>query len=317
LPKITRAPARELRHNGDGPAIRPVERPEDPALEPSGSGFFAMPLGRFSPSVDQVAAPRHAPMAIAQTLRLAGLSAAAAILLCLPARDSHPPLTRPHLVLWAWERPEDLSYAGPGDEVAAVVGFVDLAGARMTTRGRRAPLKLAPGVEPIAVIHLQIDPRQPVAWTPELRARTAATVLTYARRSQAKRVQIDFEVRESQRPVLLDLLRDVRAGLGAETSLSMTALASWCDTERWLDQAPVDEIVPMLFRMGPGGKPLSARLARGGDFGDPRCRSAYGVALDQMPKGAPKGRRIYVFNPRSWTRGDLAAVRRNVLSWPS
>jgi hypothetical protein len=47
--------------------------------------------------------------------------------------------------------------------------------------------------------------------------------------------------------VLLDVLRAVRATLPAGRELSMTALASWYDTERWLGAAPVDEVVPMLF----------------------------------------------------------------------
>jgi hypothetical protein len=65
--------------------------------------------------------------------------------------------------------------------------------------------------------------------------------------------------------VLLDVLRAVRATLPAGRELSMTALASWCDTERWLGTAPVDEVVPMLFRMGPVGENPKRRLAEGGD----------------------------------------------------
>ncbi len=44
-----------------------------------------------------------------------------------------------------------------------------------------------------------------------LRARAAAAVLAYAGGPGVTAVQIDFEVRASQRPVLLDVLRDVRA----------------------------------------------------------------------------------------------------------
>ncbi len=91
-------------------------------------------------------------------------------------------------------------------------------------------------------------------------------VLQFARSRQTPWLQIDFEARASQRQVVLDLLHDVRAGLPATTRLSMTALASWCDTETWLATAPVDEIVPMLFRMGPTGGALRARVGRGRRF---------------------------------------------------
>ena len=89
----------------------------------------------------------------------------------------------------------------------------------------------------------------------------------------------------------------------------MTALASWCDTETWLDAAAADEIVPMMFRMGPAGEGLRQRLAKGGDFRLARCRSSIGIATDTPPERLPAGRRVWLFNPRPWAPGDLATIR--------
>jgi hypothetical protein len=130
-------------------------------------------------------------------------------------------------------------------------------------------------------------------------------------------VQVDFEVRRSQRQVLLDLLSDVRAGLPRGVPLSMTALASWCETEGWLKAAPVDEIVPMLFRMGPPGEEVKARLAAGRDFANPRCRTAVAISADTPLPRLPGGRRIYLFSPRSWSSRDFLTVRRRVETWSS
>ncbi len=221
-----------------------------------------------------------------------------------------PARAQPALVLWAWERPEDLRGAGPNVEVAAVVGFVQLTGAGLWARGRRFPLRTAPGARRTAVVHVQIDPSQPLAWTLALRARTAQTVLAYARTPGFQAVQIDFEVKESQRQVLLDLVHDVRAGLGQGVPLSMNALASWCETETWVNAAEVDEIVPMVFRMGPDGERLKAGLAAGEDFADPRCRTAIGISTDTPLARIPGGRRVYVFNPHSWTPADIAGALR-------
>ena len=214
----------------------------------------------------------------------------------------------PALVLWAWERPEDLRAAGPGVEVAAMTGFVDLSGDRLRARSRRFPLLTDPAATRIAMVHVQIDPHRPLQWSPALRERTASAVLAYAKAPGVAAVQVDFEVRASQRPVLLDVLRAVRAGLPPGVRLSMTALASWCETETWLADAPVDEVVPMVFRMGPGGAALKAKLAAGGDFAQARCHDAIGVSLDTPLARIPAGRRVYVFNPHSWTPADLAAV---------
>lgn len=217
-------------------------------------------------------------------------------------------------VIWAWERPEDLSFA-PGVEVAVQTGFVEIGGHTVTGRGRRFPLRAAPADVSTAVVHVQIDHAQPLAWTPGLRARTAAKVLAFARAGRPRRVQIDFEVRRSERQVLLDLLADVRAGLPPGVVLSMTALASWCETEAWLAEAPVDEVAPMLFRMGPAGAKLRAKLAAGGDFTDPRCRSAYAISVDAPLERAPDGRRVYLFSPRSWTAGDYRRLKERVTGW--
>jgi hypothetical protein len=228
---------------------------------------------------------------------------------CRPA----PPVPSP-LILWAWERPEDLRFAGVEAEVAVQTGFVELAGDGLQTRGRSFPLKSA--VPPsTALVHVQIDHQRPLEWTPLLRARTSAAILHYAAAFPTRRVQLDFEVRASERAVLLDVLADLRRGLPSGTLLSMTALASWCDTEGWLERAPVDEIVPMLFRMTAGGEALRKRLAAGGDFRNPRCRAALGVATDSPIDRAPPGRRVYLFNPRSWTAADFENARRGVEKW--
>ena len=200
-------------------------------------------------------------------------------------------------------------------EIAAQTGFVALAGDRVVARGRRFPLLVGAARVTTAVVHVQIDHREPLRWTPESRAHAVAAVLDYARAVPAARVQIDFEVRRSERNVLLDLLRDVRAALPAGTRLAITALASWCDTEDWLGAAPVDEVAPMLFRMGPAGAPLKARLAGGGDFGDPRCRKALAVSTDAPIERGPTGRRVYLFSPKSWTAMDFERVKKRVEAW--
>jgi len=216
--------------------------------------------------------------------------------------------------VWAWERPEDLRFLGDQAEVAVQTGFVELSGDTLWSRGRRFPLRVDRPPTTV-LVHVQIDHGRPLAWTPTLRARTVAAVLHYASAAPARRVQIDFEVRESERGVLLDVLRDLRAKLPRGTILSMTALASWCDTETWLDQTPVDEIVPMLFRMTEGGEPLRRRLAKGGDFRNPRCRQALAISTDTPIVRAPPGRRVYLFDPHSWTRTDFEAARRQVGGW--
>ena len=218
------------------------------------------------------------------------------------------------LVVWAWERPEDLRFLPPDVEVAVQSGFVELSGETVRSRGRRLPLRARPDQVTTAVVHVQIDRRRPLRWTPALRAAAVNTVARLANVPGVSRVQLDFEVPASRRGVLLDLIAGVRAALPPPTPLSITALASWCLGETWLAAAPVDEVTPMLFRMGAGGEAIRARLAAGGDL-EPPCRTALAVSLDTPIPRAPAGRRVYLFDPRSWTEADFVRARRGVEAW--
>lgn len=236
------------------------------------------------------------------------------LLLLVAACDERSAAHFSTMVLWAWERPEDLRFAPSNAEIAVQTGFVGIDGSDLVARGRGFPL-LASRTPDTVVVHIQIDERRPVRWSPALRRRVVAATLHYATLRSIQRVQIDFEVPASERPILIDVLTDVRHALPPNTLLSMTALASWCDGERWLDAAPVDEIVPMVFRMGRSASVIKRRLANGGDFADRRCRTAIGIATDEPIERAPPGRRVYVFDPTSWTVSRFTAARSEVDGW--
>ena len=187
---------------------------------------------------------------------------------------------------------------------------VKLDGDVVVARGRRFPL-LVDRPPSTSLVHVEIGRDRPLVWTAALRAETGAAILHYATRIPTRRVQIDFEVLASERQVLLDVFGDLRRALPRGTVLSMTALASWCG-EDWLGEVPVDEVVPMLFRMGPGGSSVRAALNAGRDLRHPRCRTALGVAIGSPIPHAPPGRRVYLFNPHSWMPADFNAARREV-----
>ena len=229
---------------------------------------------------------------------------------------SGPALADPsRLVVWAWERPEDLRFLPPDTEIAVQTAFIEIRGADLFVRARRFPLLARPEQVTTAVAHVQIRRHQVPVWSDALAERLAEAVVRLTAPGHPQRVQLDFEVRASQRQMLLDTVRAVRRRLPAGTILSMTALASWCDTEDWLGAAEVDEVVPMLFRMGPGGEGLMQALTHGADFAQPVCRTALGIAADLPPGRAPTGRRVYLFNPRSWTADRFTQVRERVEAW--
>jgi len=123
-----------------------------------------------------------------------------------------------------------------------------------------------------------------------------------------KGLQIDFEAMPRERDFYAKLLAAFRAA-HPDTPLSMTALVSWCGDRSWIDGLPVDEAVPMCFRMGPGGDEIRDRLRRGRDFGPTLTRTSLGLSMDEpwqsIPPAWRNARRTYVFGPGTWTKDTV------------
>lgn len=69
-----------------------------------------------------------------------------------------------------------------------------------------------------------------------------------------------------------------------------------------------DEIVPMLFRMGPKRNAYLAKLQSRGRFAE-GCRDSLGLATDEPLPWRPAAKRIYVFNPNRWSRQSFDQIR--------
>jgi hypothetical protein len=122
----------------------------------------------------------------------------------------------------------------------------------------------------------------------------------------------------------------LRARMPKGMPLSITALASWCIGDNWLDRLPtgtIDEAVPMLFRMGPDGLEVASYLKSGKEFTSQLCRSSLGVSTDESLSDALlsgaiephlrgwRTKRVYVFSPRPWVKEDADVVVKEVGRW--
>jgi len=234
----------------------------------------------------------------------------------LQSRNRMDESSFPRTVLWAWERPEDLqSLDSRRFAVAFLAQTLVLKGDEVVFNPRRQPLKVAPEIRLIAVtrIESQKTTGQRSVLSAEQRQRVAALILNTLTLKNVSVVQVDFDAVKSERVFYQSLLEDLRQQLPDHVALSMTALASFCVGDRWLTDLPVDEAVPMIFRMGTDDQPIKRLLAEGNDFREPLCRKSYGVSLDEPIRiNFNTSRRRYVFNPHSWTEADLAALNEGV-----
>jgi len=208
----------------------------------------------------------------------------------------------PRIILWAWERRENLSFIDPDKTAVAYLACtLDLDGDRVEIRPRFQPLTVPPRTTLIAVVRIEDDRRVPPSLSASQRVRAARIIASFANTSTAA-IQIDFDALRSERRFYRDLLADVRRRLPASTPLSMTALASWCLDDDWISALPVDEAVPMLYRMGPDAGEITAYLRGGGEFGPASSRNSIGLSLDgQMTGLGAAGKRVYLFSPHPWT----------------
>jgi len=223
----------------------------------------------------------------------------------------------PSIVLWAWERPEDLRTADSKRyAVAFLAQTLTLKGDEVIFNPRHQPLQVSPETKLMAVtrIESQKTTGQRAALSEAQRQKLVSLIVNTAGVGNVSAIQIDFDAASSERDFYRSLLQDLRQRLPDPVPLSMTALASFCVGDRWLDDLPVDEAVPMIFRMGADDRTIKNMLAGGDDFREPLCRKSYGVATDEvfeMKRDA--SRRLYIFNNRPWNESSITDLQKGWL----
>ncbi|MFI5395578.1 MAG: hypothetical protein ACHQ9S_08595 [Candidatus Binatia bacterium] len=209
---------------------------------------------------------------------------------------------QPGLVLWAWERREDLRFIDPAQvSVAFLAGTVQLSGDEVAVRPRLLPVIVPRETVLFPVVRIEAGRTPTPTLSPRQQSQTLDAIGGLIQSQTAPWVQIDFDATQSQRGFYRALLTELKNRLPHGTRLSITAIASWCLGDNWLGGLPIDEVVPMLFRMGRDTDNLRHRLADGEDFGSPICRFSAGVSIDEPTPNLRAGRRMYIFAPGPWS----------------
>ena len=238
-------------------------------------------------------------------------------------------------MLWAWERPEDLRALDADTGVAFLAQTITLTpDDAATLKGspyavhalkgspynvqpgyivspRMQPLRVAAHTALVAVTRVEVARSTALASSAVDVDAVAAAIARTATLPQVVAVQVDFDAVASERPFYRRLLDRLRARLDPAMPISITALASWCVGDDWLHGLPIDEAVPMLFRMGPANEPFLG-LAQSRTDARAECRAAVGVSIDEPRAIDPARRRVYVFNPKPWTARSIADARREL-----
>ncbi|MBC8028818.1 MAG: hypothetical protein H7Z16_01795 [Pyrinomonadaceae bacterium] len=215
----------------------------------------------------------------------------------------------PSTILWAWERPENLDYI---DQQRVAVAFlaktIYLRADTVVSRPRLQPLAVPAGVPVIAVARIESERAKPATLSPQQIKETAREISELSSLPNVVMVQVDFDATLTERNFYRSVLIELRAKLPESTLLSITALASWCKGDNWLDDLPIDEAVPMLFRMGVERNQFLSQLAAGDEFNAKLCQASLGISTDEPLTRLPPVQRVYVFNPESWSPAQVNRV---------
>jgi hypothetical protein len=280
------------------------------------------------------ARPYHTPQRNArqQHLRLSSalivlvaVAAALGVFRQLPsnARWTRPPAvvhdalsSLPRVILWAWERPESLEFIDVQTVgVAFLARTLYLSGPDVIVRPRLQPFSAPPDAKLVAVVRLASDRWRPPDLSASQREMTAAAIAEVSAVSGIQALQVDFDAAVSERPFYREVLQQLRRQLPASMPLSITALASWCVFDDWLTGLPVDEVVPMLFRMGADQQRVRRHLAED-DFRTAACRHSVGISTDEPVPTLRPGRRLYLFHPHAWRPEAMTSVLEEIGRWP-
>ena len=216
----------------------------------------------------------------------------------------------PSHTLWTWERREDLSSIDPiSTAVASLDRTVLLSGPSIHTALQRNGLRLPPDPRLRRITVVRIETHAPELTEGTARAMSEAILQSLADVRGSSALQIDFDARRSERAWYRAVLNRVRAGMPAEMPLSITALASWCSGDRWMAGLPIDEAVPMFFRMEPG---VRGQNDPNVTIREPLCAGAIGLSTHEPWPGLVHGERVYLFADRGWHRDDPQQVLKEL-----
>jgi hypothetical protein len=238
-----------------------------------------------------------------------------ALLTCLGVRvDNAPrPFSRidrlPRVTLWAWERPQDLSAVDSKQFAIAYLDQTLTIGLGVHAQPRRDPVIFPAAATRIPVV--RIETARPALMDAETRAEAIRAILVSARSPGIAALQVDFDATRSQREWYRELIIELRREMPPQLPLSITALASWCSYDDWLRGLPVDEAVPMFFRMEPDWRRAPDSFA---DFQirEPLCRGAFGVSTGERWPSGLSGKRIYIFPDHGWRAGLTDNLERRL-----
>ena len=215
----------------------------------------------------------------------------------------------PRITLWAWERREDLRTIEPRRMAVAYLDRTLTLGASVESQPRRNPVVIPAAAVRTPAVRIETTPY--AALDDTNREEALRYLLLVAKEPGIAALQIDFDATQSQRQFYRDLLIELRSRMPTDLPLSITALASWCSYDDWLRGLPIDEAVPMMFRMEPERQRAPPDLDEF-RIREPLCRFSTGISTREAWPADLAGKRVYVFPDKGWQLDSPEEIERRL-----
>ena len=226
---------------------------------------------------------------------------------CRENKDDYP-----RIILWAWERKEDLRFINNRNiEIAYLALTIRISHNALFIRRRSNILLKGESINAFPVIRIEAANNTLPYLTESLEMNIVNEITSIAIHSNAKRIQIDFDALKSQRNFYKNILKRIRDNL-KDTKISITSILSWCIYDDWIFDNLVDEIVPMSFDLGNEKKQIISELIKNRNLLKPYCRKSLGISTQGGFPILYKVQRLYLFHPNSWTKEDLNKILRQI-----
>ncbi|MBU1200742.1 DUF3142 domain-containing protein [Patescibacteria group bacterium] len=228
-------------------------------------------------------------------------------------RKTNSPL---NLILWVWERPENL-YFMKNESVtyAYLAGTATKTDDNLVLYSRQQPLRIPDGSTTIATVRIEDRTREATFEESDIETITNFIVKSCTVNLKNISCQIDFDATQSQIEFYKKLILSVRKKLPTDIKLSITSLVSWCtNNSSWFDNLPINEVVPMFFRLGKDSNLYWKKIENGKLNLNHTCQKSIGISTDErLPdKSYLTGKNIYIFNHQYWDKSNWDIIKSEI-----
>ena len=214
---------------------------------------------------------------------------------------SHPKI---EYYLWTWERSDDLSFTGSEQTIAPLIATLIQVGNDVSLKPRRNPFKTRINAKILPVFRIETYKTQSLNV-----AVCTQYLLGMIKSNHYTEIQLDFDARKSQRDSYKELIDSLKKQMPS-LKISITALASWCVDDGWIEELDIEYAVPMLYRMGEDTNKIMHSFSFDLAWPVKKCQRNVAFEVQRMFVKPKRNAKVFLFNNKAWSEKDWLKLKK-------